>query len=101
MLDVGIIASHPFVALVTIGGVSFLNFFQGNFFRSIVFGSDLVGTLECHVLKHVSEAGLTHRILHRASVHVSEEGEYRRFGTLADKHGQAIRQFLDRGPLFK
>src|SRR4029077_13850094 len=68
---------------------------------SVVRGPKLVGALEGHMLEHVGETGLSHRVLGRARVHQCEEGKDRRLGTLADEKRQAVRELLHRNTFFK
>src|SRR5208283_1281433 len=95
------VAVYRLVALGNVSGIGHFNFGQRNFLVGIVARSDRVSSLEGHVLEHVREARFVHGILHRAGIHVGEEGEDRRLGTLTDDDGEAVRKFLHRGALFE
>ncbi len=100
-LELLLIAAHAFVALLGIGCVGFLHFFQRNFFGCVICSADLIRALESHVLEHVRQTGLTEGVLHGAGIHVSEESEHRSFGALAEDDGEAVVEFPDRDALLE
>src|SRR5208282_2686835 len=67
-LQLGLVSANGLVALCNVGGISNFDLFECGLFGGVVGGSDLVGALEGHVLEHVRQAGLTHRVLCGAGI---------------------------------
>ena len=92
LLQLRFVAADGLVALGDVGGVGNLDLCQSWLFGGVIRGADLVGALEGHVLEHVREAGLAHRVLHGTGIDQGEEGEDRSLRALADDDGQAVGQ---------
>ena len=74
-----------------IRGVRIFDLGKRSFFGSVIPGANRVCALESHVLEHVGQAGLAHRVLHRAGVHIGEERKDRSgIRTAADDCSQPI-----------
>ena len=95
--EFGRILADAFAVLVVVGRVGGLDFGERDLFCGVVRGADLGGTLEGHVLEHVSEAACAQRIVRRARIDQRVEAEDRGFGTLTDDQREAIGKHLHRG----
>ena len=87
MLRVGLFA---LVALAIVTVVHALHFIQSLFFSRPVLGPDGFGSLEGHVLEHVSDAGFAARIVDRAGVDIGVKRDHRRFVPLEYDEVQSV-----------